>query len=111
ALGAWIFGRWQRARAAGAAGFAAAGAAAAVLAVAAAAALAPGYAAPASEASSTAPGARVPDQPWSAERLAAARAQGRPVFVNFTAAWCVSCQVNERVALSTETVARAFAAS
>jgi thiol:disulfide interchange protein DsbD len=30
------------------------------------------------------------------------------VLVNFTAAWCVTCQVNERVAFSTPSVARAF---
>jgi hypothetical protein len=28
------------------------------------------------------------------------QAQGRPVFVDFTASWCLSCQVNERVALT-----------
>ncbi len=44
-------------------------------------------------------------------KLAALRAQGRPVFVNMTAAWCVTCLVNERVAISTEPVQRAFAAA
>jgi len=48
-------------------------------------------------------------EPFSAARLAALRAEGRPVFVNMTAAWCVSCLVNERVALSTDGVATAFA--
>ncbi len=43
-------------------------------------------------------------------RLAALRAEGRPVFVNLTAAWCVTCLVNERVAISNETVQRVFAA-
>src|SRR5262249_38505820 len=43
-------------------------------------------------------------------RLAALRAEGRPVFVNLTAAWCVTCLVNERVAISNDTVQRAFAA-
>jgi len=43
-------------------------------------------------------------------RLAALRAEGRPVFVNMTAAWCVTCLVNERVALSPERVREAFAA-
>lgn len=37
---------------------------------------------------------------YSETRLAELRAEGRPVFVNFTAAWCISCLVNERVALS-----------
>ncbi|MFP4624943.1 MAG: thioredoxin family protein, partial [Gemmatimonadota bacterium] len=35
-------------------------------------------------------------------------AEGRPVFVDFTAAWCISCQVNERVALNTAAVRAAF---
>lgn len=39
---------------------------------------------------------------WSAERLEVARAGGGPVFVNMTAAWCLTCKVNERVALSGE---------
>lgn len=41
-----------------------------------------------------------PGQVFSAERVQALRAQGRPVFVNFTADWCVTCIANERVALS-----------
>lgn len=45
---------------------------------------------------------------YSSESLAALRAEGRPVFVNFTAAWCVTCQVNERLALSRPAVAEAF---
>jgi thiol:disulfide interchange protein DsbD len=47
---------------------------------------------------------------WSAERVAALRAEGRPVFVNMTAAWCITCQVNERLVLRTEAVRAAFAA-
>jgi thiol:disulfide interchange protein len=35
-------------------------------------------------------------------------ADGQPVFVYFTADWCISCKANERVALSTDTVAEAF---
>ena len=46
---------------------------------------------------------------WSEARLAALRAEGRPVFVNLTAAWCITCKVNERIALATEGVQRAFA--
>lgn len=45
---------------------------------------------------------------FSPSRLAALRAEGRPVFVNMTAAWCVTCLVNERVALRPEPVRRAF---
>jgi len=46
---------------------------------------------------------------FSPSRLAALRAEGRPVFVNMTAAWCVTCLVNERVAISSEPVREAFA--
>ena len=48
-------------------------------------------------------------EPWSAGRLAQARADGRPVLVNMSAAWCISCLVNERVALSSDAVAKAMA--
>lgn len=48
-------------------------------------------------------------EPWSEARVAALRAEGRPVFVNLTAAWCITCKVNERVALATDGVQRAFA--
>jgi thiol:disulfide interchange protein DsbD len=47
-------------------------------------------------------------EPYSPERLAELRAQNRQVFVNFTAAWCVTCKVNERVALSQPQVQQAF---
>jgi len=48
-------------------------------------------------------------EPFSPERLAALRASGKPVFVNFTAAWCVTCLVNERVAFRSAAVADVFA--
>jgi thiol:disulfide interchange protein/DsbC/DsbD-like thiol-disulfide interchange protein len=44
-------------------------------------------------------------QPFEATRIAEARGRGQPVLVNLTAAWCVTCLVNERAALSSETVA------
>jgi thiol:disulfide interchange protein DsbD len=48
-------------------------------------------------------------EPFSASRLAALRAEGKPVFVDMTAAWCVTCLVNERVAIDTTAVRHAFA--
>jgi DsbC/DsbD-like thiol-disulfide interchange protein len=47
---------------------------------------------------------------WSHERVAEALAQGRPVFVDFTAAWCVTCQFNKRTTLASEAVKADFAA-
>ncbi len=48
-------------------------------------------------------------QPWSADAVRQYQAQGRPVFVDFTASWCLSCQVNERIALDQPEVQQAFA--
>ncbi|MGH7366830.1 MAG: thioredoxin family protein, partial [Candidatus Rokuibacteriota bacterium] len=48
-------------------------------------------------------------EPFSPQRLAELRAQGKPVFVNVTAAWCITCLVNERVALRSPAVTEAFA--
>jgi thiol:disulfide interchange protein DsbD len=47
-------------------------------------------------------------EPWSQAAVDKYRAAGRPVFVDFTASWCLSCQVNERVALRTTAVDEAF---
>ncbi|MEN1926451.1 protein-disulfide reductase DsbD family protein [Luteimonas qiangzhengi] len=46
---------------------------------------------------------------WSAERLAALRAEGRPVFVNMTADWCVTCKANEQRVLAREPFRTALA--
>jgi thiol:disulfide interchange protein len=47
-------------------------------------------------------------QPYSPELLADLRGQGRPVFVNLTADWCLTCLANERIALNTSAVDAAF---
>jgi thiol:disulfide interchange protein DsbD len=47
-------------------------------------------------------------QAFSEESLSEALGRGQPVFVDFTAAWCLTCQVNERLVLSTDRVLEAF---
>ncbi|OYY89973.1 MAG: thiol:disulfide interchange protein [Sphingomonas sp. 28-66-16] len=46
---------------------------------------------------------------FSEEKLARARANGQPVFAYFTADWCLTCKVNERIAIDTDQVKAAFA--
>jgi thiol:disulfide interchange protein DsbD len=104
ALGAWLFGRAQRSGRPFALRL---GSATAALLAAAWLGLA------AWGTSSDAPGAApaagaIVQEAYTPDRLAALRAEGRPVFVNFTADWCVTCKVNERVALSSAEVSRAF---
>ncbi|WP_371767663.1 protein-disulfide reductase DsbD family protein [Massilia sp.] len=46
---------------------------------------------------------------WTPHAVAAQRGRGKPIFVNFTASWCITCQVNDRAALSTTVVQEALA--
>ena len=62
-------------------------------------------------ADTTSPGSAVAlfeEVPYSPEALDSALAAGEPVFAYFTADWCVTCKVNERVAIRTDTAAQAF---
>lgn len=47
-------------------------------------------------------------RPYSAAALAEARQAGHTVFVDFTAAWCVTCQVNKRLVLNTTAIRQGF---
>lgn len=49
-------------------------------------------------------------QVWSTEAVERAGQEGRPVFVDFTAAWCVTCQYNKRTTLSDELLLKEFEA-
>ena len=55
--------------------------------------------------------AHLPSQPWSEQAVQAALAEGRPVLVNFTADWCVTCKINEGAALSSSRTAEAMQAA
>ena len=47
-------------------------------------------------------------QVYSPELVTSLRAEGRPVFINLTADWCLTCLANERIALHTQAVEQAF---
>lgn len=50
-------------------------------------------------------------QPYNEATLASLRAAGKPVFINLTADWCITCLTNEKVALGRDAVKQAFASS
>jgi thiol:disulfide interchange protein DsbD len=113
AIAGWFLGRWPARRGSTIV------AVLIVLTVIAFSALAPGYLAVSQAAVSQPAGAVAGSLPeknakweaWSADAVSRYQAQGRPVFVDFTASWCLSCQVNERVALSRPEVQGAFQAA
>jgi thiol:disulfide interchange protein len=109
AIAGWFLGRWPATRGATAV------AAVILLVVVAACIVAPKKfgATPSSTAVPPSPGGAAAGgiwQPWSADAVQHSLATGQPVFVDFTASWCLSCQVNERVALDRPEVMQAFAA-
>ncbi|MCF8582188.1 thioredoxin family protein [Enterobacter ludwigii] len=46
---------------------------------------------------------------WSPQTVEKMRGHGKAIFVDFTASWCITCQVNERTSLSTAAVKQALA--
>ncbi|SEQ97178.1 thiol:disulfide interchange protein DsbD [Rosenbergiella nectarea] len=55
--------------------------------------------------------ASVSEETWSPHNVAQLRGKGKPIFVDFTASWCITCQVNQRTTLSTEAVKQAISAT
>lgn len=53
--------------------------------------------------------AHVEEVKWSPQNVADNRGHGKAIFVNFTASWCITCQVNEKTSLSTQAVKEALA--
>jgi thiol:disulfide interchange protein DsbD len=93
ALAAWLYGQWRS-------GWRASGPVAVAAGV-----LALGLVAWVPEEHPPAPAA---ESVWSPARVEGLRSEGRPVLVNFTAAWCITCKVNEQLALATPAVRRAL---
>ncbi|MEZ5946484.1 MAG: protein-disulfide reductase DsbD family protein [Hyphomonas sp.] len=61
--------------------------------------------------SSTAYAAKYEAEPWSRDLVAQRVAEGRPVFIDFTASWCATCQVNKATTLKSEAVHEFFTAN
>ena len=68
-------------------------------------------AAPGAVGTSSAYAAKYETEAWSPQRVAELTAEGRPVFVDFTATWCATCQLNKSTTLKTKAVQDAFAAN
>jgi thiol:disulfide interchange protein DsbD len=101
AIAGWFLGRWPARR------WAAVVASLIILAVIGLSVVAPRKLAATPETSSS-PVLPTGWQPWSAQAVTLAHSAGRPVLVDFTAKWCLSCQVNERAALEQPEVEKAL---
>ncbi|HHG8774597.1 TPA: protein-disulfide reductase DsbD family protein [Raoultella planticola] len=64
----------------------------------------PGSAQPGAQAT-----ADVAAEKWTPQAVESRRGHGQAIFVNFTASWCITCQVNEKTSLSTQAVKEALA--
>ncbi|PTX91464.1 protein-disulfide reductase DsbD domain-containing protein [Opitutus sp. ER46] len=106
ALAVWMYGRWRTPGAsAGRARFGLAS-----LIVVGALGLWLGW--PRSVAAPSATSTQAPEvtwEPWSPDAVARLRAEGRIVYVDFTARWCATCQANKRLVFHSDDVLRAFA--
>lgn len=89
AIAGWILGRWP----------AKAGSTIAAVLVLALAVAVPVWAVRTAAPAAAQPTQEAQWQPFSPQLVARYRSEGKPVFVDFTASWCLSCQVNERVVL------------
>jgi thiol:disulfide interchange protein len=109
AFAVWVYGQTRFAAPLGwwlGAGLAAAGGAAAIFLAASLTGAVPAGAVPAKSAALR---DGLQYEPFTPQRLAALETAGKPVFVNLTASWCVTCLINERVALDSGAVRQAFA--
>jgi thiol:disulfide interchange protein DsbD len=104
AMGAWFYGRWTHA------GGIWQPAIAVMLGAVGIAIAWPGEVAPQEVSHAAAKAGELAWQAWSPEEVQRLTATGKPVFVDFTASWCVTCQVNKRIALNNADVIKAFAA-
>lgn len=68
----------------------------------------PGLVKPAASSPEVGQTAEVSSQRWTPQTVAAQRGHGKAIFVNFTASWCITCQVNEKTSLSTQAVKEAL---
>jgi thiol:disulfide interchange protein DsbD len=109
ALAIWVYGRWNAPGAsAGRARFGVAG-----LVLVAAVGLWLGWPHNAAARSAAAMASGAPEvvwEPWSKEAVAKLRAEGRPIYVDFTARWCATCQANKKLLFHNDEVLRTFAA-